>query len=88
HFTYPNPDISFIDSPVYVNDKLQPWPKEDFPRRCGVSSFGLSGTNCHVVLEEAPVWAEMQDGGQLEQETPETVQLFTLSAKNETVLAA
>nr|WP_226887786.1 non-ribosomal peptide synthetase [Paenibacillus polymyxa] len=88
HFTCPNPDISFIDSPVYVNDKLQPWPKEDFPRRCGVSSFGLSGTNCHVVLEEAPVWAEMQDGGQLEQETPETVQLFTLSAKNETVLAA
>lgn len=88
HFTCPNPDISFIDSPVYVNDNLQPWPKENFPRRCGVSSFGLSGTNCHVVLEEAPAWADMQDGGQLGQGTAETIQLFTLSAKNETVLAA
>lgn len=54
HFIKPNRNISFIDSPVYVNDKLAPWEESPAPRRCGVSSFGLSGTNCHIVLEEAP----------------------------------
>jgi|GEM_PF-2105919 len=53
HFQSPNPNISFIDSPVYVNDELCEWERGDGPRRCGVSSFGLSGTNCHIVLEEA-----------------------------------
>lgn len=53
HFSKPNSKIDFADSPVYVNDKLQKWESNGL-RRCGVSSFGLSGTNCHVVLEEAP----------------------------------
>ncbi len=52
HFTSPNRRIDFMDSPVYVNDRLLPWDSP-FPRICGVSSFGMSGTNCHVVLEEA-----------------------------------
>ncbi|WP_051287019.1 SDR family NAD(P)-dependent oxidoreductase [Paenibacillus taiwanensis] len=54
HFSRPNRKISFEDSPVYVNDKLREWisnPAEK--RRCGVSSFGISGTNCHIVLEES-----------------------------------
>ncbi|HEX3045792.1 MAG TPA: aminotransferase class III-fold pyridoxal phosphate-dependent enzyme [Bacillota bacterium] len=55
HFTTPNQKIDFADSPVYINPEPMDWQtKEDQPRRCGVSSFGLSGTNCHVVLEEAP----------------------------------
>lgn len=54
HFTSPNPSIRFTDSPVYVNDKLREWETEKGPRRCGISSFGISGTNCHLVLEEAP----------------------------------
>lgn len=56
HFTAPNPEIDFVDSPVYVADALQPW-QPDGPRRAGVSSFGMSGTNAHLVLEEAPVAA-------------------------------
>jgi amino acid adenylation domain-containing protein len=54
HFERPNRSINFIDSPVYVNDRLKAWQEGGTPRRCGVSSFGLSGTNCHMILEEAP----------------------------------
>lgn len=54
HFERPNREIDFANSPVYVSDRLIDWEREDGPRRCGVSSFGMSGTNCHVVLEEAP----------------------------------
>lgn len=53
HFNRPNKRISFYKSPVYINDSLIEW-KTEGKRRCGVSSFGISGTNCHVVLEEAP----------------------------------
>ncbi len=53
HFQTPNSQIDFIHSPVYVCDKLEDWnPPQG--RKCGVSAFGISGTNGHVVLEEAP----------------------------------
>lgn len=54
HFQRPNRQIDFVASPIYVNDSLRDWEGADFPRRCGVSSFGMSGTNCHLILEEAP----------------------------------
>ncbi|MDR0268477.1 SDR family NAD(P)-dependent oxidoreductase [Paenibacillus sp.] len=55
HFNRPNRNIDFEDSPVYVNDRLTKWDGGgESALRCGVNSFGLSGTNCHVVLEEAP----------------------------------
>lgn len=52
HFKRPNPYIDFASSPVYVNDRLSPWEPEEGVRRAGISSFGISGTNCHVVMEE------------------------------------
>jgi amino acid adenylation domain-containing protein/thioester reductase-like protein len=54
HFNKPNKTIDFTNSPIYVNFRLKKWESSSFPRRCGVSSFGISGTNCHIVLEEAP----------------------------------
>jgi 3-oxoacyl-(acyl-carrier-protein) synthase/acyl carrier protein len=63
HFDKPNPLIDFNNSAVYVNADYKPW-EAPFPRRTGVSSFGLSGTNCHVLLEEAaPVRAGEDDAG-------------------------
>ena len=54
NFERPNPQIDFVNSPFYVNTRLQEWKKEGSPRRAGVSSFGLGGTNVHIILEEAP----------------------------------
>ena len=55
HFERPNPKIDFENSPLYVNTELRDWTTtEGQPRIAGVSSFGLGGTNVHMVLEEAP----------------------------------
>ena len=54
NFTRPNPKIDFENSPFYVNTRLRPWRSGDSPRRAGVHSFGIGGTNAHIVLEEAP----------------------------------
>ncbi|OAB44755.1 type I polyketide synthase [Paenibacillus glacialis] len=82
HFNFPNRKINFERSPVFVNDRWTPWATEDLPRRCGVSSFGFSGTNCHVVLEEAPA-PVAQTESQSDQSS-----LFTLSAKSRVTLEA
>ena len=55
HFTTPNPQIDFANSPFYVNAQRAAWSTGDTPRRAGVSSFGIGGTNAHVILEEAPL---------------------------------
>ena len=54
HFERPNPEIDFASSPFYVNATLKEWEKGPHPRRAGISSFGMGGTNAHVVVEEAP----------------------------------
>jgi len=63
NFNRPNKGISFENSPVYVNTRLRDWEKDKNPRRCGISGFGISGTNCHVVLEEAPEIAKRYESG-------------------------
>lgn len=75
-----NPFINFCDSPVYVSDRLTDWNRGEAPRRAGINSFGFSGTNCHVVLEEAPDRVEINETLNAEFE------IFTLSAKNQNVL--
>jgi phthiocerol/phenolphthiocerol synthesis type-I polyketide synthase E len=54
HYTRPNPQIDFAASPFYVNARLADWRPEEGPLRAAVSSFGVGGTNAHVILEEAP----------------------------------
>ncbi len=79
HFTGPNPRIDFAQSPFFVADKLLPWPKSATPRRAGISSFGVGGTNAHLVLEEAPTAKPTISA---------EPQLFVLSAKTESALEA
>lgn len=61
HFDEPNRHIDFCDSPVYIADRALSWARADKPRVAGISSFSLSGTNCHLVVQEppAPAWAEV-----------------------------
>ncbi|MFE7435487.1 amino acid adenylation domain-containing protein [Streptomyces tendae] len=55
NFRAPNPEIAFADSPFKVAAATTDWPAPDgHPRRAAVSSFGLGGTNAHVVLEGPP----------------------------------
>lgn len=79
HFTEANPEIDFPSTPFYVNTELREWVS-DGPRRAGVMSTGMGGTNAHVVLEEAPVADRLSATG--------AAQLFILSAKTEAALDA
>lgn len=51
HFHQPNPYIPFDQLPLRVQTSLIPWPKSQYGAKAGVSSFGFSGTNAHVILE-------------------------------------
>jgi phthiocerol/phenolphthiocerol synthesis type-I polyketide synthase E len=55
HYTQPNPQIDFANSPFLVNGVSTEWKRNGHPRRAGVNSFGIGGTNAHVILEEAPL---------------------------------
>ena len=60
-FEKPNPAIDFDHSPFRVNDRLRDWISHKGPRRAGVNSLGVGGTNAHVVLEEAPERAPSEE---------------------------
>ncbi|MFD2466291.1 amino acid adenylation domain-containing protein [Amycolatopsis silviterrae] len=53
HFRKPNAELAVPDSPFYVNADTIPWP-DSAPRRAAVSSFGVGGTNAHIVVEAPP----------------------------------
>src|SRR5205823_101038 len=77
HFSEANPEIDFPSTPFYVNTQLRDWTS-DGPRRAGVMSTGMGGTNAHVVLEEAQELAESTDA--------RPPHLLILSARTETAL--
>lgn len=52
HFKKANSEIDFASGPFGVNDKNQSWKNDGNPGYAGVSSFGIGGTNAHVILEE------------------------------------
>ena len=54
HLENPNPYIPWDDLPIVVPTQKQDWPSRRGPRTAGLSSFGFSGTNAHLILEQAP----------------------------------
>jgi acyl transferase domain-containing protein/acyl carrier protein len=87
YFETPNPKIDFENSPFYVNTRLKEWKAGQTPRRGGVTSLGMGGTNAHVILEEAPqpvIGHSSLVGGETGKERE--YQLIPLSAKTDTAL--
>ncbi|OLT60326.1 type I polyketide synthase [Moorena bouillonii] len=87
HFANPNPYIDWENMPLKVPTQLTPWLSKGEKRVAGVSSFGMSGTNAHIVLEEAPIEVRSQKSEVRSEEYLERpVHILTLSAKTEKAL--
>ncbi|WP_327174176.1 SDR family NAD(P)-dependent oxidoreductase [Streptomyces sp. NBC_01335] len=54
HLDEPSPHVDWASGAVALLAEHRPWPETGEPRRAGVSAFGMSGTNTHIVLEQAP----------------------------------
>jgi acyl transferase domain-containing protein/acyl carrier protein len=54
HLREPNPAVRWSELPFDVPRRLEPWPEGPGPALAGVNSFGITGTNAHLILEGAP----------------------------------
>lgn len=78
HFQQPNPYIEWDRLPIKVPQSRMPWIRGEKPRCAGVSAFGFSGTNAHLVLTEAPIKTQ-----NLVESPDRPLHLLALSAKTE-----
>ncbi len=79
HLQTPNPFIPWAELPVTVPIKLMPW-QQDGEKYAGLSSFGFSGTNAHIVLSSPPAIVKQ------ESDVERPLHVFTLSARSEIAL--
>ena len=80
HLENPNPHIQWHQLPIVVPTSRIPWPQGNQPRIAGISAFGISGTNAHIILEEAP------GAGNSEDCLERPLHLLTLSGKTANAL--
>ncbi|QBS39351.1 type I polyketide synthase [Nocardia sp. CS682] len=83
HIDQPTPEVDWTAGAVALLTENQAWPDSDRPRRAAVSSFGISGTNAHIILEQAPVSDTESDGARTVPVVP-----LVLSAHTPTALRA
>jgi acyl transferase domain-containing protein/acyl carrier protein len=82
HMIEPSPAIAWDSLPLYVPKERQPWPEGEGRSLAGVSAFGISGTNAHIVLAEADVPAAIPPSAE------PRPHLLTLSAHSPAALVA
>lgn len=80
NFKTPNPALKLEQSPFYINTEACEWKTTGTPRRAGVNSLGIGGTNAHAILEEAPAVVRVATTDE------RTAHVLLLTARNEAAL--
>ncbi|PAZ14894.1 polyketide synthase, partial [Streptomyces sp. SA15] len=89
HAPLPTPEVDWSEGAVALLTEGRPWPAVDRPRRAGVSAFGVSGTNAHVILEQAPSPADPDPAPAVRRPVLDgSVQPWVLSARSGEALTA
>ncbi|MFJ2604253.1 type I polyketide synthase [Streptomyces sp. NPDC087425] len=83
HFTEPSPHVDWSAGTVVPLAAPRAWPEVDRPRRAAISSFGISGTNAHIIIEQPPAEPELTV-----EPVDDTPLAWPLSAATETSLRA